>query len=142
MASHNLSGAMEINEASQDDGVATQPLRSRLDRMPNKRLLATFVLASISVSALLLALWPIFSVVVAAKVLRAIASSLLGPTLVISLRKRTAQEMKGWPIIVTGSAAPPAQTWGSQFFELRVIAVAIQPDRPYINSPTSDKQKQ
>jgi hypothetical protein len=29
--------------------------------------------------------------------------------------------MKGWPIIVTGSAAPPAQTWGSQFFELRVI---------------------
>jgi hypothetical protein len=50
--------------------------------------------------------------------------------------------MKGWPIIVTGSAAPPAQTWGSQFFELRVIAVAIQPDRPYISSPTSDKQKQ
>jgi hypothetical protein len=50
--------------------------------------------------------------------------------------------MKGWPIIVTGSAAPPAQTWGSQFFELRVIAIAIQPDRPYIRSPTSDKQKQ
>src|SRR6476660_976711 len=50
--------------------------------------------------------------------------------------------MKGWPIIVTGSAAPPAQTWGSQFFELRVIAIAIQPDRPYIRLPTSDKQKQ
>src|SRR5262249_50235909 len=33
-------------------------------------------------SALLLALWPVFSVVVAAKILHAIASSLLGPTLV------------------------------------------------------------
>jgi hypothetical protein len=76
--------------------------------MPNKRLLATFVVASITVSALLL-----FSVVVAAEVLRAIASSLLGPTLVISLRKRTAQEMKGWPIIVTGLPAPPAHTWDS-----------------------------
>jgi hypothetical protein len=49
--------------------------------------------------------------------------------------------MKGWPIIVTGSAAAPAQTWGSQFFELRVIAIAIQPDRPYIRLPSSDKQK-
>jgi hypothetical protein len=49
-------------------------------------LLATFVVASISVS-LLLAMWPIFSVVDAAKELRAIASSLLGPTLVINLPK-------------------------------------------------------
>jgi hypothetical protein len=38
--------------------------------------------------------------------------------------------MKGWP-----------RTSGSQFFELRVIAIAIQPDRPYVR-PTSDKQKQ
>ena len=43
---------------------------------------ARLAVASISASALLLALWPIFSVVVAAKVLHAIASSLLGPTLV------------------------------------------------------------
>ena len=50
--------------------------------MPAKRLLAAIVVVSISASALLLALWPIFSVVVAAKVLHAIASSLLGPTLV------------------------------------------------------------
>jgi hypothetical protein len=52
---------MEINEASQHDGVATQPLRSRLDHMSNKRLLTTFVVASITVSALLLALWLIFA---------------------------------------------------------------------------------
>ena len=48
--------------------------------MSNNRLLATFVVASITVSALLL-----FSVAVAAEVLRAVASSLLGPMLVISL---------------------------------------------------------
>ena len=64
-------------------GLALQiPAGALVDRMPAKRLLATLVVASISASALLLALWPIFSVVVAAKVLHAIASSLLGPTLV------------------------------------------------------------
>ena len=64
-------------------GLALQiPAGALVDRMPAKRLLAALVVASISASALLLALWPIFSVVVAAKVLHAIASSLLGPTLV------------------------------------------------------------
>lgn len=64
-------------------GLALQiPAGALVDRMPAKRLLAALAVASISASALLLALWPIFSVVVAAKVLHAIASSLLGPTLV------------------------------------------------------------
>jgi MFS family permease len=64
-------------------GLALQiPAGALVDRMPTKRLLAALAVASISSSALLLALWPIFSVVVAAKVLHAIASSLLGPTLV------------------------------------------------------------
>ena len=64
-------------------GLALQiPAGVLVDRVPAKRLLAALAVASISASALLLALWPIFSVVVAAKVLHAIASSLLGPTLV------------------------------------------------------------
>ncbi|MGB8125421.1 MAG: MFS transporter, partial [Pseudolabrys sp.] len=64
-------------------GLALQiPAGALVDRVPAKRLLAAIVVVSISASALLLALWPIFSVVVAAKVLHAIASSLLGPTLV------------------------------------------------------------
>ena len=64
-------------------GLALQiPAGALVDRAPAKRLLAALAVASISASALLLALWPIFSVVVAAKVLHAIASSLLGPTLV------------------------------------------------------------
>jgi len=64
-------------------GLALQiPAGALVDRMPAKALLAALAVASISASALLLALWPIFSVVVAAKVLHAIASSLLGPTLV------------------------------------------------------------
>ena len=64
-------------------GLALQiPAGALVDRVPAKRLLAALAVASISASALLLALWPIFSVAVAAKVLHAIASSLLGPTLV------------------------------------------------------------
>jgi MFS family permease len=64
-------------------GLALQiPAGALVDRMPAKRLLATLSVASISASALLLALWPIFSVAVVAKMLHAIASSLLGPTLV------------------------------------------------------------
>ena len=64
-------------------GLALQiPAGALVDRVPAKRLLAALAVASISASALLLALWPIFSVVIAAKVLHAIASSLLGPTLV------------------------------------------------------------
>ena len=64
-------------------GLALQiPAGALVDRVPATRLLAALAVASISASALLLALWPIFSVAVAAKVLHAIASSLLGPTLV------------------------------------------------------------
>ena len=64
-------------------GLALQiPAGALVDRVSAKRLLAALAVASISASALLLAYWPIFSVVVAAKVLHAIASSLLGPTLV------------------------------------------------------------
>jgi len=64
-------------------GLALQiPAGALVDRVPAKRLLAALAVASISASALLLALWPIFSVVIAAKVLHAIASSLLGPALV------------------------------------------------------------
>jgi hypothetical protein len=81
--------------------------------MSNNRLLATFVVASITVSALLL-----FSVAVAAEVLRAVASSLLGPMLVISLPKTDCSRNESWPIIVTGSAAPPAQTWGTPFLRI------------------------
>jgi MFS family permease len=63
-------------------GLALQiPAGALVDRVPAKRLLAALAVASISASALLLALWPIFSVVVAAKVLHAIANSLLAPTL-------------------------------------------------------------
>jgi MFS family permease len=58
------------------------PAGALVDRVPATRLLAALAVASISACALLLALWPIFSVAVAAKVLHAIASSLLGPTLV------------------------------------------------------------
>lgn len=64
-------------------GLALQiPAGALVDRVPATRLLAALAVASISASALLLALWPIFSVAVAAKLLHAIASSLLGPTLV------------------------------------------------------------
>ena len=64
-------------------GLALQiPAGALVDRVPAKRLLAALAVASISASALLLALWPTFSSVVAAKILHAIASSLLGPTLV------------------------------------------------------------
>ncbi|MGA7162545.1 MAG: MFS transporter, partial [Pseudolabrys sp.] len=53
-------------------GLALQiPAGALVDRAPVKRLLAALAVASISASALLLALWPIFSVVVAAKVLHA-----------------------------------------------------------------------
>jgi hypothetical protein len=55
--------------------------------MPNKRLLVTFVVASNSVSALLLALWPIFSVVVAAESTARDRKFVARATMVISLRK-------------------------------------------------------
>ena len=57
------------------------PLGALIDYVPAKRLLAAAAVIAISGSALLLALWPIFSVVLGAKVLHAIASCLAGPVL-------------------------------------------------------------
>jgi len=57
------------------------PAGALVDRIPAKRFLAALAVASVSGSALLLVVWPTFSVVVVAKVLHAIASCLLGPTL-------------------------------------------------------------
>jgi MFS family permease len=57
------------------------PIGALVDRVPSKRLLAAVAVAAISGSALLLALWPVFNVVLAAKVLHAIASCLAGPLL-------------------------------------------------------------
>ncbi|MGH8612770.1 MAG: MFS transporter [Gammaproteobacteria bacterium] len=63
-------------------GLAMQiPAGALVDRMPAKRLLVALAVACVSGSALLLALWPVFSVVVGAKVLHAIASCVLGPAL-------------------------------------------------------------
>jgi Arabinose efflux permease len=58
------------------------PAGAVVDRTPAKRLLAAVAVVSISASALLLALWPTFSGVVIAKILHAIATALLVPTLV------------------------------------------------------------
>ena len=57
------------------------PIGALLDYVPAKRLLAVVAVAAISGSALLLAFWPIFSVVLGAKLLHAIASCLAGPVL-------------------------------------------------------------
>ena len=57
------------------------PVAALIDRISAKRLLAAVAVATISGSALLLVWWPIFSVVLAAKMLHAIASCLAGPTL-------------------------------------------------------------
>ena len=57
------------------------PIGALVDHVPAKRLLAAIAVAAISGSALLLALWPIFSVVLGAKVLHAIANCLAGPVL-------------------------------------------------------------
>jgi MFS family permease len=57
------------------------PIGALVDHVRAKRLLAGVAVAAISGSALLLALWPIFSVALAAKVLHAIASCLAGPVL-------------------------------------------------------------
>jgi MFS family permease len=58
------------------------PAGALVDAIRAKRGLATLAVVSISASALLLALWPTFNLVVIAKMLHALASSLLGPTLV------------------------------------------------------------
>jgi MFS family permease len=57
------------------------PVGALVDLIPAKRLLAAIAVATISGSALLLAWWPVFSVVLVAKVLHAIASCLAGPVL-------------------------------------------------------------
>ena len=57
------------------------PIGALIDYVPAKRLLAGVAVAAIGASALLLAFWPIFSVVLGAKVLHAIASCLAGPVL-------------------------------------------------------------
>ncbi len=57
------------------------PAGALVDRVPAKRFLVALAVTSISGSALLLALWPTFGVVIVAKVLHAIASCLLGPAL-------------------------------------------------------------
>jgi MFS family permease len=57
------------------------PAGAMVDHVGDKRRLAALAIASISGSAALLALWPVFSVVVVAKILHALASCLLGPAL-------------------------------------------------------------
>ena len=57
------------------------PIGALVDYVPAKRLLAAVSVAAISGSALLLALWPVFSVALGAKLLHAIASCLAGPVL-------------------------------------------------------------
>jgi MFS family permease len=57
------------------------PIGALVDAVPAKRLLAAIAVAAISGSALLLAFWPVFSVVVIAKLLHATASCLTGPVL-------------------------------------------------------------
>jgi hypothetical protein len=57
------------------------PAGALVDWLPSKRLLAALTVACISGSALVLAIWPSFGPVVAAKLLHATASCLLGPTL-------------------------------------------------------------
>jgi MFS family permease len=57
------------------------PAGGLVDYVPNKRFLAVAAVVLVSASALLLALWPIFSVVVLAKILHASASCVLGPVL-------------------------------------------------------------
>ena len=57
------------------------PMGAVVDAIPAKRLLAATAVACISASALLLAAWPSFGPVVVAKLLHAVASCLIGPTM-------------------------------------------------------------
>jgi MFS family permease len=57
------------------------PIGALVDQVPAKRLLAGLAVVAISGSALLLAFWPVFTVVLAAKLLHAMASCLAGPVL-------------------------------------------------------------
>jgi MFS family permease len=57
------------------------PMGAVVDAVPAKRLLGAIAVACISASALLLAAWPSFGSVVIAKLLHAVASCLVGPTM-------------------------------------------------------------
>ena len=57
------------------------PMGAMVDAVPAKRLIAAIAVACISASALLLAGWPSFGPVVIAKLLHAVASCLIGPTM-------------------------------------------------------------
>src|SRR3954465_13931601 len=61
--------------------ILQMPVGALVDYVPAKRLLAAMAVAAISASALLLAFWPVFSVVLLAKLLHATASCLVGPVL-------------------------------------------------------------
>jgi len=57
------------------------PVGALVDYVPAKRALAALAVLAISGSALLLAFWPVFTMVLVAKLLHAIASCLAGPVL-------------------------------------------------------------
>jgi len=57
------------------------PIGALVDRVSSKRALAAIAVIAITGSALLLALWPVFSVALVAKLLHALASCLSGPVL-------------------------------------------------------------
>lgn len=64
-------------------GLATQvPAGALVDSFPGKRQLALFGVAGISVSAVMIAVWPTFSVVIGAEVLHAITTCVLGPAII------------------------------------------------------------
>jgi len=50
-----------------------------VDAVRSRRLLASFAVTAISVSALAMAIWPVFPIVVGARILHAVASAILGP---------------------------------------------------------------
>jgi len=55
------------------------PAGALVDAVPARRLLALLAVAAISVSALVMAVWPVFPIVVGTRILQAVASSILGP---------------------------------------------------------------
>src|SRR5215207_845900 len=73
------------------------PVGALVDLIPGKRLLAAIAVGAISGSALLLAFWPVFSVVLVAKVLHAIASCLAGPVLAAISLGLVGHTLQAWP---------------------------------------------
>jgi MFS family permease len=55
------------------------PAGALVDAVHARRLLALLAVAAISVSALVMAVWPVFPIVVGSRILQAVASSILGP---------------------------------------------------------------